>query len=197
MVKARISRSGNSIHIMMHEIREVIMFIKFIGCSVILLSTTLIGHFAADKYLKRPDILRAIQIALEMLEMHISFTATILPDALEKIADTSVENVNKLFLNTADLLKLRSGMTVREAWNKSISKLKKDLYLEKEDEEVLRALGNSLGTTDCESQLRLLQLTRSKLSTIEKKAEILKQKNVRLCRSLGVLSGLIIIILLV
>ena len=178
------------------KLKEVKMFVKLLGFAIILLTTTLIGHFAADKYSKRPDILRAIQIALEMLETHISFTVTILPDALEKIADTSVENVNKLFLNTADLLKLRSGMTAREAWNKSISELKNDLFLEKEDEEVLRALGNSLGTTDCENQLRILQLTRSKLSMIEKKAETLKQKNVRLCRSLGVLSGLLIIILL-
>jgi|LSQX01.3.fsa_nt_gb stage III sporulation protein AB len=173
------------------------MLIKLLGCGIVLFSTTFIGYHAANKYSKRLETLRALQISLEMLETHISFSATVLPDAFEKIANTSVEYVNELFLSVSKLLRKRLGMTAKEAWNKSLVSLKQKLYIEKEDEDILKALGNSLGNTDCENQIRIIELTRSKLNMLEKKADVLKQKNDRLYKTLGVLSGLLIILLLV
>ncbi|MBZ4644733.1 MAG: stage sporulation protein [Clostridia bacterium] len=173
------------------------MILKIIGCILIIGSTTIMGYSLANKYAKRPEELRALQAALQMLEAEIVFSVNPLPDAFEKISRYVPESIKQIFEYSSHLLKQRTGMTAREAWALSINKLSRDMHLQKEDKEILIAFGNSLGCSDRENQIKNIHLACSKLSMEEKKAEVLKEKNERLYKNLGLLGGLLIALLLI
>jgi stage III sporulation protein AB len=69
--------------------------------------------------------------------------------------------------------------------------------LNKEDEQVLLSFGRSLGNTDLDGQIRNIRLTLGQLAMQERKAEENRKKNESMYRSLGILGGMAVVIVLV
>ncbi len=172
------------------------MVIKLLGAVLVIGSATVIGFSMATKYAKRPETLRALQAALQMLESEIAFSMSTLPQAFDRISHSFGHSIGKLFEYTSHLIKQRTGITAKEAWMKAIYEYNNILHLEKQDKDILMAFGNALGRLDKESQIKNIHLACSKLSLEEKKAEDLKYKYVRMYKGLGVLGGDLIVLLL-
>ncbi|MDK2798707.1 MAG: stage sporulation protein [Clostridiales bacterium] len=173
------------------------MILKLIGCILIVGSSTIMGYTIANKYAKRPEELRALQAALQMLESEIIFSVNPLPDAFERISKYVPKNIHKLFAHSAYLLKQRTGITAQEAWSISVHQTREEMHLEKEDREILISFGNSLGCSDREQQLKNIHLACSKLALEEKKAEKLREKNEKLYKNLGVLGGILVALIFI
>lgn len=173
------------------------MLLKLLGCALIVGSSTLMGFSVAAKYSKRPGELRTLQAALNMLESEIAFSLNSLPDAFDKISRHIPENIGQIFAESSSLIRQRTGITAREAWSFAVEKAWESMHLEKQDKEILITFGNSLGRSDRENQLKNIHLACSKLVLEEKKAEEQKQKYEKLYKSLGVLGGLLIALLLI
>lgn len=176
---------------------SAMLIFKFVGSGLIIISSSVIGYVLALRYVKRAEELRALQVALQMLESEIVFSANPLPDALKKISECTPAGVSGLFQNCAQLLGQRTGITAKEAWTMSVYHVKKDMHLEKEDYDILIAFGNSLGSSDKENQVKNIRLACSKLSIEENKAEVLKGKNERLYKNLGFLGGILIALIFI
>ena len=172
------------------------MVIKLLGGMLVIGSATVIGYIMASKYAKRPEELRTLQAALQMLESEIAFSMSTLPQAFDRISHSFEHAVGKLFSYTSSLIKERTGITAKEAWIKALNACTPILHLEKQDREILMAFGNALGRLDKDSQIKNIHLACTKLSLEEKKAEELKYKYVRMYKSLGVLGGILIVLLL-
>jgi len=172
------------------------MMMKLIGGMLITVSATVIGFKLAEKYAKRPGELRSLQTALQMLESEVAFSLNPLPDAFENIAGSFHGGIRKIFLNAAGFLKERTGITAQQAWTNAVQISKSDMHLWEEDYKILMEFGHSLGISDREHQIKNIQLTCSKLAMEEKKAEMLRDKNEKMYKSLGMLTGVLIFLIL-
>ena len=81
-----------------------------------------------------------------------------------------------------------------EAWNTAVET--DILNINAEDKNILKDLGKLLGKTDLKGQVNQIDLTSSFLDNQIKKAEIEREKNERMYRTLGMILGLGIVIIL-
>lgn len=81
-----------------------------------------------------------------------------------------------------------------EAWDKAIDET--ILNLNKEDKEVLKYLGKLLGKTDTTGQINEIDLTSSFIDKQIEEAEMEMKKNGKMYKTLGIVTGVLIIIIL-
>jgi len=171
------------------------MIIKFLGAFVLISATSIIGFSLANDCSKRPRALRELQSLLQMLENEISYLSNLLSEAFNRIYEGTNSDTAILFRETAKKLETK-GVTADIAWEKSIEENYQRLSLNKEDKSILLSFGKMLGNSDLEGQLNNIKLISSQLKLQELKAEEMRLKNEKMYRSLGVLSGLAITIIL-
>ncbi len=172
------------------------MIFKLINSFVIIIFSTLTGFEIAKKYVLRTRELSALQGALSRLESEILHYSSLLPEAMLRIGESMGGGVGKLFKQTGIMLSEKNNITVSKAWASSLDLLKQELCLEKEDLDILHRFGEQLGSSDKEGQAKYIRLTVMQLNEEEKKANILREKNERMYKSLGLLGGLALAILL-
>lgn len=172
------------------------MVVKIINSCIIILFSTLIGLERAKIYVERTKQLAALQGALSRLETEILHYASNLPDALIRIGKSVKGGVGKLFYLTGQTLAEKSKFSVAEAWCSTLEQIKSDLYLQQEDIDILQRFGEQLGSSDKEGQSRFIRLTLMQLREEEKKARVIREKYDKMYKSLGLLGGIVLVILL-
>jgi stage III sporulation protein AB len=170
--------------------------VKIIGAILILTVTTWIGFELAKKYSNRPKQLRQLKVALQALEAEIMYGHTPLYEAMDNVAHLSKEPLRTFFHSFSTQLQ-EGAQSVKEAWQSSLDKVWSDTALRQEEYEVLRQFGETLGQHDRESQQKHITLAIHHLEKEEKDAKDNQHKYERMMKSLGFLSGLLLIILLV
>lgn len=172
------------------------MLFKIIGGALVILASSFLGYFFSRDCASRPNQLRDLQGLLQMFENEISFLSNLLVDAFRKIYRSSRSDVALFFKDTINNLTLDSGLGASNAWTKAIKENIKKTALNKEDEEILISFGELLGNSDLEGQIKNIKLTLNQLKLQEQKAEENKKKNEAMYRTLGVLGGLAVVIVL-
>jgi stage III sporulation protein AB len=172
------------------------MLTKWIAAAAIVGISSLIGMEMAKGYVLRTRELQEIIGVLTRLDTEIHHYATRLPEALQRSGCITSGPVGRLFDRTSELLVGQMLSGVREAWRTALSEAGAALHLDQEDLEILARLGDQLGSSDREGQRRYIHLTLQQLAVQEEKAQALRQKYERMYKSLGVLGGLALAILL-
>ncbi len=172
------------------------MLIKLIGSGVIITAATCTGYVLAGRYSGRVRHIRLMQDGLRMLEGHILFTSTPLPEALKKTAKRLGKPVDRIFDISSELLDSRMGYTVEEAWSIALSSTRDLLCMNAEDIEIIANFTKTLGSTDKENQEKNFRLVEIQLNSQLKKAEENRDRNERMYKNLGFLLGATLIILL-
>ncbi|HHV17473.1 MAG TPA: stage III sporulation protein AB, partial [Thermoanaerobacterales bacterium] len=129
-------------------------------------------------------------------ESEINYGHSPLPEALRSISKKCEKDVTELFAETAKNLSSRDGLTAGEAWEKSLKDFYNNSYITDNDYEILLAFGKYLGSTDKQDQIKNIRLALSNLKQQEITSIEEKQKNEKLWKYLGILSGLMIFLLL-
>jgi stage III sporulation protein AB len=169
--------------------------ISIIGAIAILSATTLTGFEFARRVRERPRRLRELKVTLQALEAEIMYGSTPLNEACQHIGKPLKEPLSSFFLNISDLLN-QGELSVKEAWEKELLVLAKETSFKSGEIEVLRQFGSTLGRHDKEHQQKQIQLTLAHLNREEKEARDIQERYEKMCKSLGVLMGLLIVILL-
>ncbi len=175
----------------------IMLILKIIGSLIIIASSSLIGCLYGDKYSKRLRNLIYMRNCLQLLETEIMFTATHLPEAFENVYKKGNKNVSYFFKDIKEYLLSNKSNCIYDSFQFACSKSKNNLCLEDEDIEILLSLGKVLGKSDRIDQQKhfkaiLTQLDRSRIEAEEK-----KKKNEKMYKSLGILSGFALVILLI
>jgi stage III sporulation protein AB len=173
------------------------MVIKIITSIIIIGCSAMIGNGLANRFVQRTNELRELQGALSRLEAEISHYSTRLPEALKHIGKSVEGETGRLFILTSDKLVSTNNCTVEEAWRQSIEEVKKRMNLTGEEYDILMRFGAQLGCSDKEGQKKFIALTLSQLKLQEAKAFELRCKYERMYKSLGILGGLALVILLI
>ena len=166
--------------------------IKCFFLIMIFIIATLIGLTISKKYQSRVKELKEMQRALHIFEEKIKFTYEPIPDLFLEISEKTSKSISQIFEMAS---KNMNTMSAGEAWEIALDNSK--TKLNNEDIEILKGLAKMLGKTDLDGQVNEIKLTEKFIDTKIKDAEIEKNKNEKLYRTLGITSGLGLVIVLI
>ncbi len=165
-------------------------FIKVLDLIAIVLICSYLGILKAKTYEERSLELNKFRNALVMFKSKIEFTYEPLKNIFEDISNIIYSNKDNIFELT-----IKKDKEIYTAWCESIDELKNGLN--SEDKEIIKMLGKLLGKTDINGQVNEIVLTQNLIENQIEKAEFEKNKNVKLYKTMGVILGIGICIILV
>lgn len=170
--------------------------LKLLGSLLILISATSAGFVKARQYENRSSQIRELILALQRLETEISYGYTPLPEALEKMAVQMKEPLRSLFADAAKRMNSSEGMTAQDILQETIAQHWGRTAMKKVEQEVLRQLSCTLGTSDRMDQMKHIALAAEQLKHEEGTAREEQNKYAKMSKSLGLLVGALVVILI-
>ncbi|MCL2405282.1 MAG: stage III sporulation protein AB [Defluviitaleaceae bacterium] len=172
------------------------MFISIAGAVALVAGCTAIGFYFAAKEGFRVRDLQEFKKALQILSSEIEHMRAPLPTACINISKRTTRHVSELFLNFSQLLEANDGETAYQLWAQVIESQKPHAHLADEDWDVFDGFGKTLGYLDKHMQQSAITYAIEYID--EKTASLLTQadKDKRMYRSLGIISGLLLAIVL-
>ena len=168
--------------------------LRIMGAVCILTSTALWGEMKARSLGLRLTQLQHLQQALRLLATEITYTATPLPHAFQRIGNRVRGPVGEIFIVAADYMKNHDEMSAGDAWKQALQQKSEKTFFTGEDLKVAEQLGVSLGLSDGEGQLKQIHMVSQQLEYALEESRHARNRNERMWRYLGVLGGLAIII---
>lgn len=172
------------------------LLIKFFLIFCVFGASTFIGYTIANRYRTRVNEINDLLFALEIFETKIKYTYDSLGTSFLYIADILKTKIYRIFYVTAEEIRENKNDSAGECFKRVVDDEKIFLALTKEDIDILKELGVSLGQTDMEGQVKNIRLVHDSLKKQLTNANDEKNKNFKLYRNMGMLSGLVIIIIL-
>lgn len=170
----------------------MIIIIKYIVLIGIFIISTLIGIQISNSFKNRVKDLKEIKNGLNIFETKIKFTYEPLPEMFREISENLTENVGNMFKTASyKMLAVSAGKAWEEAVDLSVNSLNN------EDREIIKKMGKLLGKTDVEGQVSEIQLTKTFVDTQILKAEEECNKSSKLYKTLGMVTGLGLVIILI
>ncbi|WEG14308.1 stage III sporulation protein SpoIIIAB [Pullulanibacillus sp. KACC 23026] len=169
---------------------------KIIGIILIVSTTTLIGFALAKRYRERPRQLRQLVTALQSLESEIMFGLTPVFEAASHLVEQLPSPSNRFFADLLVLLDKRDGRALTDIWSETTESFWTQTALKQAEKEIWKQFGQTLGQSDRENQKKHIRLAISHLEREEEEARIAQQQYEKMTKSLGILGGLLIVLLL-
>lgn len=171
--------------------------IKILGGLLVIISTSLIGFSYGNQYSNRLKNLVFMEQCIKMLETEIVYGAVPLPDALLNVYKKGNKKVSFIFKEIRDHILENKVEEVYYSFYNVRHILKKDLNFKQQDIEIILSLGRVLGSSNRKDQEKNFQLILNQIILLEKEAKLERDKNEKMFKSLGVLIGLAIVIILI
>ncbi|MDP5275673.1 stage III sporulation protein SpoIIIAB [Chengkuizengella axinellae] len=170
--------------------------LNLIGAIFIIFSGTMIGFYQANQYINRPKQIRHMIHALQRLETEIHYGFTPLPDALEKISNIIPDPIGTIFYQIKQQLVDHIGATVIDTWQEVFSRNWRKTAFKNVEKEMILQVGSSLGISDREDQIKHLRLAITQLQSEEEMAKDEQNRYAKMWRSLGMLIGVLVVIIM-
>ncbi|MGG3907065.1 stage III sporulation protein SpoIIIAB [Geobacillus stearothermophilus] len=168
---------------------------KWLGALLILAASTWMGMEAARALYERPRQLRQLKAALRAFEAEVMYGHTPLAEASQHIARQTAAPIGELFAQFAAALHA-CETSVAEAWEKSLRAVWGKTALKQGEWEVMKQFGATLGQYDRLTQQQQIALALAHLEREEAEALDDQARYGKMAKSLGVLAGLLLVILL-
>lgn len=165
-------------------------FIKFLNLFLICLICFFMGNLKAKSYENRVIELTKFQNSLLMLKNKIEFTYEPINIIFNDISKIIYENNKNIFSET-----LNNDNEIYIAWSESLELINNNFNAE--DKEIVNMFGKLLGKTDIKGQISQIELTQKLIERQIEKAEDDKNKNSKLYKTMGIVCGMTICIILI
>ncbi|AZB43538.1 stage III sporulation protein SpoAB [Bacillus sp. FJAT-42376] len=169
--------------------------VKLIGAAMILFASTWIGFELAGRFGKRTRLLREMKVAMQSLEAEIVFSQKPLKAAAADLSEQLEKPLSQFFSQFSHILS-RGGIDTKAAWKESLDQLAAASTLQKGELEVMKQFGETLGKHDLISQQKHIRLAMVHLEREEAEAGEKQNRYERMIKSIGFLSGLLLVIVL-
>ncbi len=170
--------------------------IKIFGACLVLIATSWMGFEIARSYRERPKEIRQLRSALSILETEIGYGVRPLTVACQEVSLRTRGAISKLFASCAENLKQMDGASTYECFQKAIDQEWKHTAMKNPEKRILLNFSNTLGISDREDQLHHLAMAKTNLEVEEKKAQDEQMQYEKMCKTIGVLSGALIVLLI-
>lgn len=168
------------------------IILKVTTLTLIFLCSTGIGILMANKYRKRVEELSTMKKALNIFETKMKYTYQPIPDIFKEISNSFNNNIGNIFKMASENMQTKSAS---ESWNIALESV--NTNMQKNDIQVLKGLSKLLGKTDIQGQISEVELTDNFLNIQLDEAKKALDKNEKLYKNLGVITGLAIVIILI
>lgn len=173
------------------------MLIKLCGVLFIVASTTFLGIRRADDIKEEYRQMRYLQRIICMIESEIRYARSHLGEIFSHIAGHAKEPYKGWMISMARDMRTESEDRFEDMWNREIDGYLKGAGLSENELLGLKQLGEQLGVSDLELQIRFLELYQQQLTLHMEELREGMGIRVRLCHCLGVMSGVLIAILFI
>ena len=163
---------------------------KYFILGVIITISSYLGILKSKTYENRVKELNKFQNALLMFKSKIEFTYEPIKSIFEEISKIIYRNEENIFLFSSSERK-----DVTSMWNDYIDISTNDFN--NEDKEIIKMFGKLLGKTDIVGQVNEIELTMKLIEKQIEKAEDEKNRNSKLYKTMGVILGMGICIILI
>lgn len=144
----------------------------------------------------RPKHIRQLKNALQILEAEIVYSHLPLKDAFYNISSQIPEPLKSFFNSLYVTLKAERN-SLYGVWDHQVAQLMKTSSLGANEAEILRQFGRTLGQHDVTQQQKHIQLAVYHLDRELENARDSQFKYSKMAKSLGILCGLFIVLLLI
>jgi len=173
------------------------VYLKILGCALVLIGSTLMGFILGENLKKRFQQLNEIEQVLYQLKSEIIYTHSTLPEIFENVSNKSNKPISKLFKDISELLYENKVENVFQAFTKALNINKNLMNLKEVDTEILLDLSKSLGQSDIDGQNSIITLTINKLKNQLEGAEEVMKNNIKMYRYMGFSLGAIVVIMII
>ncbi|HOL18532.1 MAG TPA: stage III sporulation protein AB, partial [Bacillota bacterium] len=138
--------------------------LKTAGAACIVAAAAAFGENKARTLERRVQQLEQFQRSLKLLATEISFARSLLPAAFTSVGRQCTAPVRELYLNAAELMTAHPEMSAGRAWELSLSRIYPQSCFSALDRDTISSLGDSLGVSQREGQLKQIRLVEQHLS---------------------------------
>lgn len=170
--------------------------IKIIGALLVIISGTGAGFKASENLIIQNTRLKKLKELIMILRGEIKYNNTIMPQALRNISKRTDKAFEKFLIYVADNLDKYEGKTISVIWNEGVDKELSSIMLGKKHLEKLKDLGNTLGYLDKEMQISYLNLMIEQLDADIDENNKKCKDNCKLYRTLGVMGGILVVLII-
>lgn len=163
--------------------------IKFIGFLIILLSSSKIGYDIGERYKNRSEELKSLAMALEIIKNEISFSNCVISEAIKSGSNVGCKKISDLLVKMSELIN-SDDLSVLEAYKFLSPKF--ELSVNKSDRQILEKLFSVFGSGDKNAEAQNIDKATDAIYKNIKSALTDEKKYVKLFRTFGVLSGVLI-----
>ncbi len=168
---------------------------KWLGAIILISTTTWFGFDLSKKLKERTTQIRTVIQSLQILEAEMSYSYSSLKQIFQKISRKIDSPVDSFYRNLAERLNEVVSDFVM-IWDEELERFTKRSALKTSDVEILTQFGRNLGQHTLRQQQKHIQLTLHYLQRQLDEAEELKKRYETMMKSLGILIGLFIVIIL-
>ncbi|WP_164218059.1 stage III sporulation protein SpoIIIAB [Virgibacillus sp. YIM 98842] len=169
---------------------------QWIGALLFIGTTTWIGFEWSHRLTTRPKHIRQLKNALQILEAEIVYSHLPLQDAFLNISNQIPEPLKSFFKSLFITMK-KERISLHEIWDKQVVQLMGNSSLGDNEAEILKQFGRTLGQHDVHQQQKHIQLAVHHLDRELENARDNQFKYSKMAKSLGILCGLFIVLLLI
>ncbi|MCL2215948.1 MAG: stage III sporulation protein AB [Defluviitaleaceae bacterium] len=172
------------------------MLFRVAGALAVMIGSVGLGLYYAAKESFRVQDLLEFKKALLILSSEIEYMRSPLAVACANIAKRTSLGAQRLFGRFSEALTGGDGETAYQLWLASMEKVRERCFFAEEDWSVIEGFGKTLGYLDKQMQQNAITYA---VNYIDEKAaalQIQSDKNRRMYRSLGVIGGLLITVVL-
>ena len=170
------------------------MLVQAGGAALILGTSIMWGVFMSAKNYYRIKDLREMKRAFSILISEIDYGQTPLSEATMNVSAKCAEPIGRVFKSFSE--GLLGKVDVYLLWSATVESMKDESYFLPEDLEMFKSFGKTLGYLDSEMQVRNIEMQIDYITHAIDELEKIKDKSRKMYLSLGALSGLMTIIVL-
>ncbi|WP_018923817.1 stage III sporulation protein SpoIIIAB [Salsuginibacillus kocurii] len=169
---------------------------NWFGASIVLVATTWAGWEWSNRLKQRPQQIRQLKTFLQALEAEVTFGLTPIDEACDKLAAQCDPPLSTFISDFSNRLK-QGGYQAERAWEEALNELWTRTSLKKSEKEILTQFGQTLGVYGRTEQKKQIMLALTHLEREEAEARDELKRFEKLFRSLGLLTGLLLVLLLI
>ncbi|MFC0522652.1 stage III sporulation protein SpoIIIAB [Pontibacillus salicampi] len=169
---------------------------KWIGAIILLCATTWGGFEFARRLTERPKQIRQLKNAMQVLEAEILYGQSPVTVACEKVSQQIPAPMSWFFKEFSDALKQPSA-SLYDVWEEKLNHYWAMSSLGEGEKEIMRQFGQTLGQHDFAGQQKHIRLALSHLERELEESQEQQQRYSNMVKSLGFLTGLLIILLFI
>ncbi len=173
------------------------MWLKLLGCSLVIISGTAVGFQLAGWCGERVKQLNQLMAGLISLKSLVISVAMPLPEALARCTAGISGPVADMFKDSAVILSNRGWLRPGQALKLAIEEQGENLAFAKPELNVLAVFAANLGNMNRTEQEKHFAMAQEQLAKIERYAARSRDQNSKMYRYLGVCGGMALAILLV